>query len=161
MSHRRITLSIVVSLLAAAQSGVAMAKTYKWIDAHGGIHYTQVPPVDKNAKVVEVTGDDGPADSSKSEPDAKPEKREADQPNQYRVLVPEQPDPEAQRKAEAEREKQRQEACEALRNNLQILERNTRIRIRQDDSGEPRVLTQEEREARIRQYSENIDKMCK
>ena len=159
MSHRRITLSILLTLLATAQSGMAMARTYKWIDADGGIHYTQAPPADRKAKIIEVTGKGSPADTLA--PEAKPKKKEEEQAKQYRVLTPEKPDPEAQRKAEAQREKQRQEACEALRNNLQILERNTRIRIREDDNGQPRVLTPEEREERIRQYSENIDKMCK
>ena len=159
MSHRRITLSILLTLLATAQSGMAMARTYKWIDADGGIHYTQAPPADRKAKIIEVTGKGSPADTPA--PEAKPKKKEEEQAKQYRVLTPEKPDPEAQRKAEAQREKQRQEACEALRNNLQILERNTRIRIREDDNGQPRVLTPEEREERIRQYSENIDKMCK
>ena len=161
MSHRRITLSILLTLLATAQSGMAMARTYKWIDAEGGIHYTQAPPTDRSAKIIEVTGKGSPTDIPKPTPETEPKKKEAEQAKQHRMLTPGKPDPEAQRKAEAQREKQRQEACEALRNNLQILEQNTRIRIRQDDNGQPRVLTPEEREARIRQYSENIDKMCK
>ncbi len=163
MNNKRIITTLILALFTAGQSGTLLATTYKWADANGGIHYSQVPPTGSNITILEVSGkgdqstrQEKPAATGKSHPETK-----EDSDKQYNVLVPEQADPEALAKAEAAHRKQQQEACDALRNNLHILQQNTRIRIRNGDNDQPRVLTPEERKARMQQYSESIDKMCK
>ena len=164
MNTTRIIATLTLLLFASAPSGMLLAKTYKWADSNGGIHYTQVPPTGKGVRILEVTGSDkAPGKEKKAAmPQAKTGSAEnGNDGNHYNALVPEQQDPEAIARAEAERRKQQEEACDALRNNLRILEQNTRIRIRTGDDRQPRVLTPEEREERMRQYSESLDKMCK
>lgn len=159
---RKFTMFVMLGLMLGYSASLS-AKTYKWVDANGGVHYSQVPPEKSRAKTIEVK-DGGSeiapkpeteADTSQAKPDASDTT-----PASYNVMVPEKADSEAMRAAEAERRKQQQEACDALRNNLKILQQNTRIRIRDNEGQAPRVLTPEERQQRIKQYSENLNKMC-
>ena len=163
MNTTRIIATLTLLLFASVPSGVLLATTYKWADSNGGIHYTQVPPTGKGVQILEVTGSEkAPGKEKKAAtPQEAGSAESSNDGNHYNALVPEQQDPEAIARAEAERRKQQEEACDALRNNLRILEQNTRIRIRTGDDSQPRVLTPEEREERMRQYSESLDKMCK
>ncbi len=166
MNTKRHSLTLLVALLVTMQSATVFGKTFKWVDAHGGIHYTQVPPTEPGARILEVTGsNDEPKQPRKQTGtnDKPTEHAATDQtkPTRYNVLVPDEKEAEEARKAEELRKRQQEEACNALRNNLKILRQNSRIRIRSSEGEEPRVLTPEEREERIRQYSENLDKMCK
>ncbi len=157
MSSNQMMKTVVLSLLLAVLSGPGMAKSYKWVDSKGGVHYTQLPPVNHKADIVDTHS--GPKDKpveAQTTPQAVPEAADTN----YNALVQEPPD-EAMKQAEALQRKQTEEACKTLRSNLKILQQNAHIRIRSNKNEEPRVLTPEERSQRIKQYRENLDKMCK
>ncbi len=166
MNTMRSTVMLLVTLLAAIPPAAVFGKTFKWVDARGGVHYTQVPPTEPGSRILEVTGGNDeskqrqPAGRTAAAQPAGEAGAEQIQPAQYHVLEADEKSAAEARKAEALRKQQQEEACNALRNNLKILRQNTRIRIRSGDDKEPRVLTPEEREARIREYSESLDKMC-
>ncbi len=162
MNSKRTIITLTLALLISGQSTALLATTYKWMDADGGIHYSQVPPTGKGIKILEVSGKPDSASKPTTMPSGNMENtaEQDGSAKQYNVLIPEQQDAETIAKEEAARRKQQQEACNALRNNLRILEQNTRIRVRSSDSDQPRVLTPEEREARMQQYRDDLDKMC-
>ncbi|HFD87847.1 MAG TPA: DUF4124 domain-containing protein [Gammaproteobacteria bacterium] len=155
--------AIFLTALLAMISGAGMAKTYKWVDSGGGIHYTQVPPYNRNADVISA----GAGDESKPKtPDTKANKSSEPATDHktakpYSTLEQDKANAEAQKKAEVLQRKQTAEACDALRNNLKILKENAHIRIRSNENEKPHVLTPEERAQRIKQYNDSLNSMCK
>jgi hypothetical protein len=60
--------------------------------------------------------------------------------------------------AERAQRKQRDAACETARSNLDIIERNSRIRVEED--GEQRFLSQEEINEKKQEFQTMVDENC-
>lgn len=140
---------IIVGWLAVA--GLVQAAMYKWVDDNGVTQYSQFPPPGRQAenlspqRAPRPTGQNAPAAEQPAQ-DAAPQAP----PGQQAA-----PDP-AKAKAEAER---RTKNCGIARANLEKLTTGGRLRLMGDD-GVAYYPTEEERQARIAEAREQIDKFC-
>lgn len=120
----------------------------KWVDENGQVHYGDSPPAQIKAESVNVTRP--PSNPGKplprfsgSDAEAKPEAQHPDQ------------------KPPAETsEEQAVQACEQAQKDLAVMNRSTRIRLKQAD-GTTRYMTAEEIEERRKQTEADIEQFCK
>lgn len=140
---------LLCSALLLAIGPVSAAQVYKWVDDKGVTHFDAQPPVGVEASSVNTKVNqpkkailDQVAPSSSKEPN------------------------EAQQKAidakvkqdVAAQEAERQRFCEMQRSNLSQLMNNPRIRI--EENGQTRRLTEEERQQRINEAKKGIAENC-
>ncbi|MEX1201462.1 MAG: DUF4124 domain-containing protein [Methylophaga sp.] len=131
---------------------LAQAEIYKWTDKNGQVHYTQQPPVDRPAEHI----------APPPPPAIDPEKAQ----QQLDELIESQ---EAEAAAEAEQQKAAQAAeeaeqireqnCQTARNNLQQYQDNPGRRVMNAD-GEVTRPTEEERQAKIAEFQQQVDEFC-
>lgn len=140
---------LLCSALLLAIGPVSAAQVYKWVDDKGVTHFDAQPPVGVEASSVNTKV------------------------NQPKKAIPDQVAPssskepnEAQQKAidakvkqdVAAQEAERQRFCEMQRSNLSQLMNNPRIRI--EENGQTRRLTEEERQQRINEAKKGIAENC-
>jgi len=123
------------------------ADIYKWVDDKGVTHYSQQPPVDKQVKTL---------DSTAIEPGkigtVAPVKREA---------TPEPSQAEQDAAAiKARDQAQAQKLCDSAKFNLDVLQTHTRLQRKDDKTGEPVRMTEEERQTAIKEQQERIRLFC-
>jgi hypothetical protein len=131
----------------------AEAAIYKWVDENGQTVYSETPPPRGTSATRLKDAPPPPVDpneamnSLRSRADAF-EKRQEERSNA-----------ENETQQSAEREKQTRENCERLRKNLETLSNNPQVR---EKTGEDdyRVVPEEERQARIQETRERIQKEC-
>lgn len=126
---------------------------YKWTDKNNVTHYDQFPPQGYQAEEIETkTGKAAkkPANTTPTEQSSRenrPSRESDDKPG------------DKEQEAAAERSAAIQkENCAKARQNLNILENNQRIRIQ--DKGEYRVLSEKERQKQIDSLQERIRTTC-
>ncbi|AWT09141.1 MULTISPECIES: DUF4124 domain-containing protein [Stutzerimonas] len=140
-------LTVLASGLALALCGNAMAaQVYKWVDAQGVTHFGAQPPQGQQVETVNTVVAPGksvtapaPASQEKSEPDQQSIDRKVKQ-------------------QVAEQEAERKRYCETMRTNLAQLQNNPRVRV--EENGETRRITEEERQARITETRDKIAENC-
>ncbi|MBK3760471.1 DUF4124 domain-containing protein [Stutzerimonas frequens] len=138
-------LTVLASGLALALCGNAMAaQVYKWVDAQGVTHFGAQPPQGQQVETVNTVVAPGksvtaPAPQEKSEPDQQSIDRKVKQ-------------------QVAEQEAERKRYCETMRTNLAQLQNNPRVRV--EENGETRRITEEERQARITETRDKIAENC-
>lgn len=140
-------LTVLASGLALALCGNAMAaQVYKWVDAQGVTHFGAQPPQGQQVETVNTVVAPGksvtapaPASQEKSEPDQQSIDRKVKQ-------------------QVAEQEAERKRYCETMRTNLAQLQNNPRVRV--EENGETRRITEEERQARIAETRDKIAENC-
>ena len=140
-------LTVLASGLALALCGNAMAaQVYKWVDAQGVTHFGAQPPQGQQVETVNTVVAPGksvtapaPASQEKSEPDQQSIDRKVEQ-------------------QVAEQEAERKRYCETMRTNLAQLQNNPRVRV--EENGETRRITEEERQARITETRDKIAENC-
>ncbi len=138
-------LTVLASGLALALCGNAMAaQVYKWVDAQGVTHFGAQPPQGQQVETVNTVVAPGksvtaPAPQEKSEPDQQSIDRKVKQ-------------------QVAEQETERKRYCETMRTNLAQLQNNPRVRV--EENGETRRITEEERQARITETRDKIAENC-
>lgn len=140
-------LTVLASGLALALCGNAMAaQVYKWVDAQGVTHFGAQPPQGQQVETVNTVVAPGkpvtapaPATQQKSEPDQQSIDRKVKQ-------------------QVAEQEAERKRYCETMRTNLAQLQNNPRVRV--EENGETRRITEEERQARITETRDKIAENC-
>lgn len=140
-------LTVLASGLALALCGNAMAaQVYKWVDAQGVTHFGAQPPQGQQVETVNTVVAPGksvtaptPASQEKSEPDQQSINRKVKQ-------------------QVAEQEAERKRYCETMRTNLAQLQNNPRVRV--EENGETRRITEEERQARITETRDKIAENC-
>lgn len=147
--HRLPTPTLVLAALLLAAQPVAAA-IYKWVDEQGNVHYSQTPPLDREAQTLSAPpppGDGrGSAQSLKEKMEAFDERQEAREKS-------------AQERKQAEDEAARRQAlCEQARANLQTLTSRGQVRILEGET--TRMLSEEERQAEIAKAREQIDQFC-
>lgn len=135
-------------LLLALSTGAAAGQVYKWVDAQGITHYGSQPPEGQAAQSINtVTGalraPQPQIQPSTEAPSASDEQARIDREVKAQV---------------AQREAERNAYCEALRTNLAQLKNNPRVRI--EENGQARKLTEEERQGRIGETEQKIGEHC-
>lgn len=139
--------TILASTLLLALSGSAMGgQIYKWVDAQGVTHFGAQPP---QGQAVETLNTAAPppraAPAAPTEPQTSGEAEQRDIERKVKEQV-------------AEETARRQQYCTTLRTNLAQLQNNPRVRVEED--GEVRRLSEEERQARISEARQKIAETC-
>lgn len=132
------------SLLLAVSTCTLAAPIYKWVDANGTTHFGNQPPENQASSTVN--------------PVIAPAKPQATQTPEAPAEDPQKAINEKAKIDIAEQEKQRKEYCTAQRNNLAQLSNNPRIRV--EENGEARRITEEERQSKIAETQKNISENC-
>ena len=139
------------SLMLALSAPVMAAQVYKWVDAQGVTHFGAQPPADAKSAAVDTkiaqppSGFPLPAKAAPTLPPSADDKQKAAD--------------EKVRQEVAQQEAERAKYCDTLRTNLAQLKNNPRIRIA-DDSGDMRKISEEERQQRITQSEQDLQKNC-
>lgn len=161
LAAKRLNTACCTSLLLAALSLHVQAEVYKWVDADGSIHYSDIKPNDKNATRIKTqTGqsinasdaDSEPneSDVSSNNPQARAQALDEQMKTQQDVV---------DRQAEMDKAKAEQdEKCATIRENLKKMEENSRIRI--DDNGQVRYLSAEEIIEKKKNFQKMLDESC-
>ncbi|MCW8857884.1 MAG: DUF4124 domain-containing protein [Kangiella sp.] len=146
---------VLTAILGLGISAMAIASQpiYKWKDDKGNIKYTQTKPPHGvsyetiNQRVSNSNSTDSASGDSQQEPPVSEQ--------QDKILA----EQNAQKKSVEEQNKEiARKNCEIANNNLEVLESKSRIRI--EENGENRFLTDTERESRLKQARENVKKYC-
>lgn len=133
-------------LLLALCGNVMAAQVYKWVDAQGVTHFGAQPPQGQQVETVNtVTAPAKPAATPQS---VEQDEAEADQSSIDRKV----------KQQVAAQEAERKRYCETMRTNLAQLQNNPRVRV--EDNGETRRLTEEERQSRINETRDKIAENC-
>lgn len=146
MKIKTLTLATLLALTPAL--GVAES-VYKWTDENGVTHFGDRQPSGKQSERVSIKTGRPSGERRQS-----PQERLSDMEEEQRQTQ-QRADESA---AERARSKQREAACETARSNLEIIERNSRIRV--EESGEARFLSSEEINAKKQEFQAMVEKNC-
>jgi hypothetical protein len=138
---------LACSVLLALSTGATAGQIYKWVDGQGNVHFGSQPPEGQEAAAVNPSISQ-PKVSAPTTPAPEPEQQDAEQ---------EKLDQQARSKA-SEREKELKIYCERIRNDLAQMKASPRVRI--EENGEPRRLTEAERQERIAKSEASIKENC-
>lgn len=131
----------------------AEAAIYKWVDENGQTVYSETPPPKGTAATRLKEAPPPPVDPNAAMESLRNRAEAFDERQEERG------EQENETQQSTEREKQIQENCERLRNNLEVLTTNNQVR---EKTGENQysVLGEEQRQARIKETRERIQKEC-
>lgn len=136
--------------------GESSAEIYKWVDAEGNVHYAQQRPTDSNAEKLDIQQE--PTTTFRSGTRDSVESKETAQNAEQKPAE----DPAAQEEKKAEtpaEKKQRLEACARARKSLATMKSIGRIRSK-DAEGNYSYLSQQQKEAQMKQARDLIKKYC-
>ena len=146
---RSILFGIIV-ITGCLAGGTAIAGMYKWVDKEGNVHYSQVPPSDKDAEKI------APPPPVPTQP-AKPPVQEAAEAMENEQKAAE--DEAEKRKADEERRAELyRKNCEIATENMAIYRTRNRIIT---PEGEKVRLSDEMRAEKIKAAQEAMDKYCR
>ncbi|MDM1707484.1 DUF4124 domain-containing protein [Thiopseudomonas alkaliphila] len=143
------TSSLIIGLMAPF-SPASATDIYRWVDNAGVLHYGAQPPANYAAELV-VSG-------SYNTPKAEAPAQQASPIQQVDTEQQQLLNQQVKKQVEAEAEK-RKKYCATVRQNLAQLENNPRL-MSQEETGEVRRLTEEERQARIAETRQSISEHC-
>lgn len=146
---------VIASLILLTAPPTALAaKFYKWVDANGSTHYTEKPPEPGVGEVINV---DSATPSDKEEAMKRLEQRRA----QLQEQIDKKNNPTVDPAAEANKKNQEiiKGNCDVYRKNLKTMTEHSRIK-EMTDSGEARMLPEEERQERMKKAQDYINKNC-
>ena len=147
--HRNTLLGGVFALLISLNPAYAEQGVYKWTDDQGNVHYGQVPPTDSNAQSVRTKA---------HQPDSESQQRLTEQ---LEAFEERQLEREAQKQATLKAEEEqaiKDRNCLAAKNNLKILQGNPRSLVKVGDSFQR--LSEEQRQAKISEAKQTVEKFC-
>jgi len=133
-------------LVLALCGNVMAAQVYKWVDAQGVTHFGAQPPQGQQVETVNTVT--APAKSTTMPAPVVEDETEVDQQSINRKV----------KRQVAEQEAERKRYCETMRTNLAQLQNNPRVRV--EEKGETRRITEEERQARIAETRDKIAENC-
>ncbi|WP_278433394.1 MULTISPECIES: DUF4124 domain-containing protein [Stutzerimonas] len=133
-------------LVLALCGNVMAAQVYKWVDAQGVTHFGAQPPQGQQVETVNTVT--APAKSTTMPAPVVEDETEVDQQSIDRKV----------KRQVAEQEAERKRYCETMRTNLAQLQNNPRVRV--EEKGETRRITEEERQARIAETRGKIAENC-
>jgi len=128
---------------------------YKWVDEEGNIHYGQQRPASVQAEQMRVQSY-APEDTSSYK---RPALNSGDKGNTDKSANGDTETPEKKPETKAEK-KQRMAACAQARKNLATMQSIGRIRSK-DKDGNASFITQKQKEEKIQQSRDLINKHCK
>ncbi|AMB87129.1 glycosyltransferase [Pseudomonas agarici] len=135
---------LIGSLLLALSPPCQAASIYKWVDAQGVTHFDAQPPPGQPASVVTPTiGPPAPPRSQLPVSTPVGDQRAVDAKVKKRL---------------AERDTMLKVFCDKARTNLARLQNDPRVR--EEVNGEPRRLTEEERQTRLIETRKAIEENC-
>ncbi len=143
---------LTLTLLLAVVPGVAMsASVYKWTDENGVTHFGDRQPTGAKAERVNVrSGTSSDAAGNKQSPQERlqdmQDRQEGEAEKRQETAV------------EEARRKQREANCATARSNLDVIDRNARIRIEED--GEQRYLSEEEIAEKRAEFERIAEENC-
>ncbi|MDP2228098.1 MAG: DUF4124 domain-containing protein [Moraxellaceae bacterium] len=145
-----------VAILGFLMTGPAFAaKYFKWTDAKGVTHYSETPPPPETADARDISTvkvqTKLPSDSERATEQLEKQRAEAAKATQKASGTPA-PAPAVDKSQYAER-------CKKLQDNLKAMEEHAQVR-EQDEKGEYRVLTDEEKTARMDATKREIKGFC-
>ncbi|MDJ0832645.1 MAG: DUF4124 domain-containing protein [Gammaproteobacteria bacterium] len=120
----------------------------KWIDESGQIHYGDRPP-------AKVTSEEIKVNRPPSNPGRPLPRLGDEQPDETAGVNPDNIPP-----GDATSDEQAAEICAQSRKDLQVIQRSTRIRLRQAD-GSSRYMTAEEIDQRRERSEKDIEEFCR
>lgn len=138
---------LACSVLLALSTGATAGQIYKWVDGQGNVHFGSQPPEGQDAAAVNPNISQ-PKVAAPAAPTLKTEKQDEEQ---------EKLDEQARSQA-TEREKELKTYCERIRKDLAQMKASPRVRI--EENGELRRLTEEERQERIAKSEASIKENC-
>ena len=138
---------LACSVLLALSTGATAGQIYKWVDGQGNVHFGSQPPEGQDAAAVNPNISQ-PKVTAPAAPTLKTEAKDEEQ---------EKLDQQARSQA-SEREEEMKVYCERIRKDLAQMKASPRVRI--DDGGELRRLTEEERQDRIAKSEASIKENC-
>jgi hypothetical protein len=135
---------LACSVLLALSTGATAGQIYKWVDAQGNVHFGSQPPEGQDAAAVNpnISQPKAPLPPTKT-PAADTEQEAVDEKVKQDI---------------AKQETERKKYCETVRTNLAQLKNNPRVRV--EEKGEMRRLTEEERQARIAESEKAVAENC-
>lgn len=151
MNKKTLTMAMILAAVPLMAPITATgASVYKWTDENGVTHFGDREPTGKQSERVSVrTGKTSGGQQPKSPQQQLEEmqSRDADAAGKRE-----------ESSVDEARRKQREANCETAQSNLNIIERNSRIRIEED--GEQRYLSQEEIQEQREKFQEIADENC-
>lgn len=138
---------LACSVLLALSTGATAGQIYKWVDGQGNVHFGSQPPEGQDAASVNPNISQ-PKVAAPAPPTLKTEKQDEEQ---------EKLDQQARSQA-AEREEELKVYCERIRKDLAQMKASPRVRV--EENGELRRLTEEERQERITKSEASIKENC-
>lgn len=148
---------LAIACLLAAVALPATGEMYKWTDEDGSVHYTQTPPPDGNAEVInpDPSVKSGGKSASNSERNDRPkggkDNRDGNKEDGDKELTPEQ---------KQEKQLAMKQNCDNAREALQKLQSQTRLQYINDE-GERAFLSEEQRQQRMDKARGMIEKNCR
>ncbi len=147
---RRIIL--IASFSLALSSQLMASPIYQWVDANGQSHFGAQPPQGVQATLVDTGTGNGTGKIGLPPPSDLPKlKDERDADAQKKI------DAEVKQKV-AKQQAELNQYCDSLRTNLAQLENNPRLNV--EENGQPRRLTETERQAKIADAQKQIKENC-
>ena len=127
---------------------MAFAEIYKWVDENGNVHYSDAPPLStktENVRVQSAPSDPGRALPRLSQPETTASGTGAS--TDTAAANNDVPQDQAQL------------ACQNAQDDLKVINRSSRIRLKSAD-GSTRYMTTEEIAERKQQSQDDIDRFC-
>ncbi len=136
-----ISLSLGICLSIFSAENISKV-TYKWTDANGIVQYTERPPATSSYEIITVTASGGKEVINISEEEATKKNADSTENTLDEVI------------------QANERNCKIARQNMEVLSKIARIRV-SDEKGENRILTPEEKQARVDETQKQIDTFCK
>ncbi|PRB79841.1 DUF4124 domain-containing protein [Pseudomonas sp. MYb185] len=143
---RKLFTALTLSLLSCASMA---QQIYQWTDERGTVQYGQLPPADSQYRSLDIKAAPPPGGQLRTP---------ATPPTASATTAEEQTATEQRRTARAEAE-QRAATCQTLREQLQTLLDNPRLR-RTNEAGEVERIGEDERQELIRTTREGVQEHC-
>ena len=137
----------LIALTLLASISLHAGTIHKWIDADGNVHYGDSPPITVKTESVRVQS--APSNPGKSLPRLATPGSEAEDGSATTAATDEVGVPKDQAKV----------ACDKAKEDLHVISRSTRIKLKSAD-GSTRYLTTEEIDQRKEQAESDIDRFC-
>ncbi len=155
---RKLPLPLFLCLALSMAAGYTLAADviYRWVDESGVVHFGDRPPAGVEATIVDARHP--PASQPAPEPDQQDPVEEAAEPTLSYAEQRRQERAERRREFN-EQQRQNEAECERMRRQLEWVEPSPRVLVN-DEDGNPRRLTDQEREDLINEARSFIAENC-
>lgn len=145
-------------VLALTLSSASLAdEFYKWVDENGVTHYTQTPPKQPGVSSQKIRASGTTVNQEEA---AKAKQRLQSSRSSFQTSAEQRAITEGLEEEEKEKALKMAKYCEDARKNLKVLNEHARIREKGKD-GEYRVLSEEEKQAKVARNQKHVKEYCK